>query len=302
MYQDSDLKLKNDQEEIVPFDEDDFPYIAHDSCVDDFPNRSVPWHWHTAMELFYVREGALEYHTLNQTYMLQKGDAGFLNVNTLHMLKPKDGMSGCVVNAQLFSMHFLSGRYGSSFEKKYLLPVINCLDIQLYPIYPDSREGVFLISRILEAIDYYEKRPFGYEFEIRNSLSRFWYHFFELTAEIRKNSHKKSDPSMERCRLMISYIMEHFAEKVGLQDIADAASISPRECSRCFQKNFGASPVEYLNEHRIRMASKMLAQGADSVTDISENCGFSSVSYFGKLFRETMGCTPKEYRRKIESG
>ncbi len=302
MYQDSRLKLKNNQEEIVPFDEDDFPYISHDCHVDDFPNQSVPWHWHQEMELFYIREGVLEYHTLEQTYFMKKGDAGFVNTNVIHMTKPKDGMRGCVNNAQLFDMHFLSGQYGSRFEKNYLLPVANCLDIRIYPIYPDSKEGIYLIARILEAIEYYEKKPFGYEFEIRNCLSGFWYHFFEDTAEIRKNSHRKSDASMERCRLMISYIMEHFAEKVELKDIAEAANISQRECSRCFQKNFGTSPVEYLNEHRIRMASKMLAQGADSITDISENCGFSSVSYFGKLFREIMKCTPREYRRKIENG
>ena len=45
------------------------------------------------------------------------------------------------------------------------------------------------------------------------------------------------------------------------------------------------------------MAAQMLLQTGDNIITISENCGFSSNSYFGKVFHESMGCTPMEYRR-----
>jgi AraC-like DNA-binding protein len=50
------------------------------------------------------------------------------------------------------------------------------------------------------------------------------------------------------------------------------------------------------------MAADLLADSAKSIIEISEECGFSSPSYFGKVFREAMGCTPKEYRDKDVGG
>ncbi|WP_394916419.1 helix-turn-helix domain-containing protein [uncultured Robinsoniella sp.] len=76
------------------------------------------------------------------------------------------------------------------------------------------------------------------------------------------------------------------------------ANISTRECSRCFQRCIKLSPMNYLNEHRIRMAAQMLLQTNKSIMTISECCGFSSSSYFGKIFQDYMGCTPKNYRKK----
>ncbi|WP_109713767.1 helix-turn-helix transcriptional regulator [Faecalicatena contorta] len=73
-----------------------------------------------------------------------------------------------------------------------------------------------------------------------------------------------------------------------------------RENIQCFQRSIGMSPVNYLNNCRIRMEAKMLLQTANLIMDIGENCGFSSNSYLGKVFRETLGCTPKEYRKKLE--
>ncbi|MGI6012074.1 MAG: helix-turn-helix transcriptional regulator [Ruminococcus sp.] len=48
---------------------------------------------------------------------------------------------------------------------------------------------------------------------------------------------------------------------------------------------------------RIQMAAQMLLRSSDSITEISEKCGFSSDSYFGKIFRERMKVTPREYRK-----
>ena len=45
------------------------------------------------------------------------------------------------------------------------------------------------------------------------------------------------------------------------------------------------------------MAAEKLLTTAETVTEVSENCGFSSVSYFSKAFRLKMGCTPLEYRK-----
>lgn len=103
----------------------------------------------------------------------------------------------------------------------------------------------------------------------------------------------------ERIKSMIQYIHDNYGKKLTLQDIAGAANISSRECSRCFRRCIHDSPINYLNTYRVRMAALMLLQSGESVMTIGENCGFSSNSYFGKIFYETMGCTPSAYRREM---
>ena len=98
-------------------------------------------------------------------------------------------------------------------------------------------------------------------------------------------------------RSKMEYIENNFSRKVMLEDIAAAAGISTRECTRCFSKLIGQSPVDYLNHYRIRQAAGMLIESDMSIGTIAETCGFVSDSYFGKMFKESMGCTPRDYRK-----
>ena len=58
---------------------------------------------------------------------------------------------------------------------------------------------------------------------------------------------------------------------------------------------------DYLLHYRIRQSIPLLVQGKDSITDISLQCGFSSPSYYTKLFRKFMGCTPREYTKSVHA-
>ncbi len=291
------IELKSDREEIVPVNSKEFPYMSVIAYPDGYAGGYIPWHWHSALEICYVENGEIEYHTSNGVCLLKKGDACFVNANTLHMIRAHHGMRGCRLYAQLFDMHFLSGIYNSIFEIKYFLPILKCQDIQVFPIRPDNSTGIRMITCLLNAYEVNEKTGTGYEFEVRNYLSTFWYMLFNVTEELRNNGHYKSDISIERIKLMINYIMNNYDQKVALDEIAKSANVSKRECLRCFKNNLGMSPIEYLNDYRIRMAAQMLAKSSDSVITVSENCGFCSCSYFSKVFRDVMGCTPKEYRK-----
>lgn len=66
-----------------------------------------------------------------------------------------------------------------------------------------------------------------------------------------------------------------------------------------FSSGFGKIPVGYLTEYRLSMATTMLANSERTLADISYSCGFNSASYFGKLFREQCGVTPKVFREQI---
>ena len=105
-----------------------------------------------------------------------------------------------------------------------------------------------------------------------------------------------SNPADElRIKQMIQYIEEHYGDKVLLEDIASAAGVSGRECSRCFSRTVKMSPIDYLNRYCVRMAAGRIVETGDPIGLIAEECGFTSDSYFGKMFKSIMGCSPRDY-------
>ena len=102
-------------------------------------------------------------------------------------------------------------------------------------------------------------------------------------------------------RQMLDYIHGNFQEKITVDDIAAAGMVSRRECSRRFRKYIRMSPNDYLNYYRMQEASGRLVQTDDSIASISESCGFSTVSYFGQMFKNEFDCTPREYRNRQSS-
>lgn len=99
-----------------------------------------------------------------------------------------------------------------------------------------------------------------------------------------------------RLQKMLSYIYEHYAEAVTLEAIAGAASISRSEAGRCFNTYMGCSPVDALIRHRLQIARRLLNDKMLTLQEISYSCGFHSVNYFSRRFRQTYGFTPGKIR------
>ena len=86
-----------------------------------------------------------------------------------------------------------------------------------------------------------------------------------------------------------------------LNDLAQAANLTPNYFCRFFQKVTHRSPIDYLNRYRIEMASIQLMKTTNSITDIAFSCGFNDLSYFIKLFHRYKGMAPLKYRQTYKS-
>ena len=96
-------------------------------------------------------------------------------------------------------------------------------------------------------------------------------------------------------RKATAYIHKHYAEPFSRQDLARQLGLSERYLTSCFHKEMGIAPVEYLNRYRLKQAKAMLEIGAN-VTETALAVGFSSVSYFTRLFEKELGVSPGAYR------
>lgn len=284
------------REEQLPGFSAEFPYIA--SCVelDQYVERFVPWHWHKTVELFYMETGTLEYYTPKGKFLFPAGTGGMINSNVLHMTKPQAENIKTIQVLHIFDPSFIAGEHGSRIEKKYIVPIIAAPQLEIIALYPDRQPQKKILDLIQNAFQFSEQEV-GYEIRLRELLSEIWISLFALSHSILEEKHK-NDKTNDKIKLMMIYIHEHYAEKFSVPELADAAYLSQRECFRVFRECLHMTPVEYITGYRLQMACQMLANSQDPITVISHRCGLGSSSYFGKVFRENVGYTPLDYRRK----
>ena len=137
----------------------------------------------------------------------------------------------------------------------------------------------------------------GYELFVCAHLTGAWGKLFRMAEPMIRVERGMPREDAVRAKQMLGFIHENYARPVTVNQIAASAGICERECFRCFADILDTTPMEYLNRHRIAIASRALAETTESIGQIAENCGFSNSSYFGKVFRRLMNCTPGQYRR-----
>lgn len=95
----------------------------------------------------------------------------------------------------------------------------------------------------------------------------------------------------------LAYIDEHFLDsEIRVSELVDLCGISEKYFTTLFTCFYKASAKQYILNRKLEYAKSCLALTGDSVSEISEKCGFSSLYYFSKLFKKRTGMTPTEYR------
>lgn len=98
---------------------------------------------------------------------------------------------------------------------------------------------------------------------------------------------------------VIDYLHTNYAKPISVAELAAVAHLSESYFYSCFKKQFGISPIAYLNHYRLTVASDLLKESDLPITRISEAVGFSDALYFSRLFRKTFRLSPRSYRQSV---
>ena len=96
----------------------------------------------------------------------------------------------------------------------------------------------------------------------------------------------------------ISYIHENYHEKLSIDKLAEIARLSRSSFVHKFKAICKTTPLEYINERRIKEAEHMLLNTKLSLLDIAFKCGFYDASHFSRTFLKLRGVSPSVYRRE----
>ena len=272
-----------------------FPFSASELKGNEYVNNCAKWHWHSFVEFIYVMEGTLECCTPKGSREIRPGEGYFINTNVLHMNRIATGSDHVNYRVLHFETDVLTGAL--SIGSKYVAPIEKCSEadaVWLCPSEIHEREILDGICRIYEIAG---SDPEQYELRILQSLVRGWTELFIVTEPMIRAGIHTSDRTSDRVKEMLACIHEHYMEKLNIDQIAAAASISRREAFRCFRQILDTTPTLYLLRYRINRGARMLMESEASVTEISFACGFSSPSYFCKAFHDITGVSPRTFRQ-----
>lgn len=100
-----------------------------------------------------------------------------------------------------------------------------------------------------------------------------------------------------RMGTIYDYINENYDKKTNVNEIAQIVSLSTPAFCRYFKKQTNMTFTDFVNNYRINQAKLLLLQNS-CITEICFQVGFESLSYFNKLFKQHVGETPSEFKKK----
>ena len=103
----------------------------------------------------------------------------------------------------------------------------------------------------------------------------------------------------DRVRRVKDYIAANYMQDVSNKELADLVCMSEDSFSRFFRNKTGRTPNRYIIDYRLGIAARLLLTTKLSVAEIGYSCGFNTLSHFNRLFRESKGCTPSEFRERF---
>ncbi|MCX8157924.1 MAG: helix-turn-helix domain-containing protein [Verrucomicrobiae bacterium] len=104
--------------------------------------------------------------------------------------------------------------------------------------------------------------------------------------------------TLNHAERIAAFIAQHYTQPLTLEDISRHVNLHPNYIIGVFRRVFGTTPLEYILQHRLSHAQRLLATTDDLILEIALNSGFGSLSRFNEAFRRAFGCTPREYRRR----
>lgn len=244
----------------------------------------IPWHWHDEFEFGHILGGSMQYKTNHHEFILHEGDGIFVNSGVLHYLHPLEPAEEVRLQSQFFDRSFLAGASGSILDIKYIAPVLEQKQLDAVPLYCSDAGSAEFLEKLREGAELSSKGEPFFELRLRSLFSKLWEMVYSWAMDEKKNGTGFNALEDERIKQMLSYIQEHYSEKITVQDIASSIHISERECYRLFQTSLGETPVEFMISLRLQKAQELLRYTDKSVLEVAVETGFGTSSYFGKIF------------------
>lgn len=272
----------------------------------------VKHHWHEEIEILHFYSGRFCLTVNMEQYTISSECLYFINPGELHSI---------IFEGQEYSEEaavvFDSGLLGCTMDDDIQLQIINPLRNRkmILPRCITAEHPAFvpLIRSFEDVIHSFDRHGKN------NAFSDYGIVTDDLTSQLYIKSsllhiigiltdqqllipiEKNLDRRIEGLKIVLSYIKEHYQEKIYLRNLAEQANMNEQYFCRFFKKGIGCSPMTYINDYRIKQSIRLLKETDLSVMDICLECGYHNLGNYLREFRKHTGTTPAQYRKTLST-
>lgn len=233
-------------------------------------------HWHENIEILFFDKGIGEVLIEDHIYKVKENEIAVINSEELHATRTFMGETAydCLIIDKK-----LCEQFGFFIDEQQICNIIR--DDFLFEKVKEIKKELnskneFYIPAVMSAV-----------LEILTVLYRN-HRFTKTNYEKNKN--------IEMVKNGIRFIKKHFDEHPSVDDIAQYTGYSKYYFCRRFKEVTGYTVNSYINSVKIENAKELLTNNEMSVSEVSEICGFSDISYFTKIFKKYTGILPSKVR------
>ncbi len=245
-------------------------------------------HFHNAIEIVYIKSGSILCCIKDETIRIPENHIMVMGSNIIHHLVHDNTV------AEIYYLQVDIEKIINLIYPKYSdIPLLFSNGLKQYALFSKGTSFFNTFQNILYELEtenpYYETATMGGLIQLASYLQREG--IVEDYDKLFKN------PSIIKVLPIIMHINKHYSEKVSLDEVSVALYINKYNLCKIFKKSTGITFFQYLNSVRLQNAEKLLTETNKSITQISFECGFSTVQYFNSVFSKNKGYSPSLYRK-----
>lgn len=119
---------------------------------------------------------------------------------------------------------------------------------------------------------------------------------YSFLMEFHRLLHTAEEGRNQLLMQVLAHIDQAYPHDISLQQLADAAAVTPQHLCRIFRDTMHMRPVEYITQRRLRAAQELIRTTDLPLHEIARRVGFSSAGYFSTVFRRYVGVSPSSCR------
>ncbi|MBQ7916311.1 MAG: helix-turn-helix transcriptional regulator [Firmicutes bacterium] len=259
-------------------DDELMPFIFHTDTIN--PAQPTTANWHENIELLCCLSGEGTLRCGTETFPICKGSIMVIAPNIIHLITSETTVVyHCLIVENRFCE--ANGIPVSGLHFPHLVQ-----DPALYDFFLKTADILLAKDQPYQAAD------------ARSHILSLLVQLCRCYASSTDSTHTPHDRmAAERIKTVLSYIRQHLAQPMTLEQLAQSINLSKYHFSREFKLYTGQSVFDYINLVRCQQAQRLLYDGA-TVREAAEECGYENLSYFSRTFRRYMGVLPSVYLKK----
>lgn len=250
--------------------------------------RTMEFHAHDFLELYYFLDGSVTYYIEDQVYDLCPGDLLIIPAGKMH--RPVIANEHAAYERMVL---WITPQYLQSIDSPAgdLQKNLQKVGEHGYCVPFRGDETVF-VTALLKKLLYMQNNDIDPKF-CAGAVELYLWTIFRSYGVI-DTTHRNETQVIPQ---VIRYITEHFSEPLTLEDIAAEFFVSKSYLNRHFKAYTNSTVYAYIMALRLTHARRMLREGTPAV-EAGRECGFSDYSTFYKAFKTQTGLSPQQFKSK----